>query len=236
MFLLDAPLSHAHDLVWALTEALRPLAAGGAAVAAIVLFTMAVRLALLPLSVAAVRGERARARLAPRAAELRRRHARDPRRLRRELAALYAGEGVSPAAGCLPALAQAPFFLVMYRLFVSATVGGHQNLLLAQTLLGAPLGQNFAGVVAGGLFTVPSLAFVGLFVLLAAVAWVSSRRMAAALPPDLPGGRMLRLMPYGTVAVAAFAPLAAGVYLLATTAWSAAERAVLGRGAAAARP
>jgi hypothetical protein len=36
-------------------------------------------------------------------------------------------------------------------------------------------------------------------------------------------------MPYATLAVAAVMPLAAGLYLLTTTAWAAAERAVLGR-------
>jgi YidC/Oxa1 family membrane protein insertase len=37
------------------------------------------------------------------------------------------------------------------------------------------------------------------------------------------------VLPYATVAVAAVLPLAAGLYLLTTTAWSAAERVVLGR-------
>jgi YidC/Oxa1 family membrane protein insertase len=36
-------------------------------------------------------------------------------------------------------------------------------------------------------------------------------------------------MPYFTVAVAAFVPLAAGVYLLTTTAWTLAERALVQR-------
>jgi YidC/Oxa1 family membrane protein insertase len=36
-------------------------------------------------------------------------------------------------------------------------------------------------------------------------------------------------MPYLTVVVAAFAPLAAGLYLLTTTAWTQAERTVLRR-------
>jgi YidC/Oxa1 family membrane protein insertase len=38
-----------------------------------------------------------------------------------------------------------------------------------------------------------------------------------------------RLLPFGTLAVAAFVPLAAGLYLLTSTAWAAAERAVLHR-------
>jgi YidC/Oxa1 family membrane protein insertase len=42
-------------------------------------------------------------------------------------------------------------------------------------------------------------------------------------------------MPYATLAVAAVMPLAAGLYLLTTTAWAAAERAVFGRRMASAR-
>lgn len=40
---------------------------------------------------------------------------------------------------------------------------------------------------------------------------------------------MTRLLPYLTVAFAAFVPLAAGLYLLTTTAWTAAERTLLMR-------
>jgi YidC/Oxa1 family membrane protein insertase len=53
---------------------------------------------------------------------------------------------------------------------------------------------------------------------------------AAAVSAALP-----RVLPYLTVAVAAFVPLAAGVYLLTTTAWTLAERALVQR-ALAARP
>ena len=44
---------------------------------------------------------------------------------------------------------------------------------------------------------------------------------------------LARVMPYFTVAVAAFVPLAAGVYLLTTTAWTLAERVLMQRGLAA---
>ncbi|MBA8951944.1 YidC/Oxa1 family membrane protein insertase [Actinomadura namibiensis] len=224
MFLLDAPVSAAHDLVAGLAGALSPVAGDLATAAAIVLFTMGVRLLLLPLSVAQARGERSRRRLLPKVRELQRKHAKDPRLLRRETLELYRAEG-TPLAGCLPALAQLPFFTVMYRLFLSATVAGHQNLLLAHTLLAAPLGQNWIGVLGGGILSPAPLVFLGLFALLLAVAWVTSRRV----PADAPMAGVLRLMPFGTVAVAAFVPLAAGLYLLVSTAWTAVERAVLHR-------
>jgi YidC/Oxa1 family membrane protein insertase len=191
-------------------------------VAAIVLFTVAVRLLLLPLSVRQARALRKRAALAPKVQKLRDRHARDPQRLYRETNALYAAEGTSAFAGLLPGLAQSPFFMVMYRIFASATIAGHANLLLAQGALGVPLGEHFAAVLgASGLFSPAAAVFIGLFALLAAVAWAMSRRMPAESP------RLLRLMPFGVVAAGVVLPLAAGLYLLVSTAWTATERLFL---------
>jgi YidC/Oxa1 family membrane protein insertase len=213
---IDAPVVGAYHLVTMLT----PI--GGAAVA-IVLFTVAVRLVLLPLAVRQARGERTRSRLLPEIEKLRSRYGKDPQRLNRELSRLYAAEGATPFTGCLPTLAQLPFFMVMYRLFVSATIAGQQNVLLAHTLFGVPLGETWIGVLTvAGPFSPHALLFYGLMALLAAVAWWSARRLATPLA-------LLRLLPYGTVVVAAFVPLAAGIYLLTTTAWTAAERAVLRR-------
>ncbi|QXJ20685.1 membrane protein insertase YidC [Actinomadura graeca] len=229
MFLLDTPVSLAYDLVTGLAEVLRPVTGGLAAAAAIIVFTAAVRLLMVPLAVSAARGERTRARLLPRVQALQKKHRRDPERLRRETAALYEAEGATPLAGCLPMVVQVPFFMVMYRLFVSASVGGHQNLLLAHTLLGAPLGQTWVGLLGGGLLAPPSLVFLGLFALLAAVAVWTSRQVTA----DGPMGTAARVVPFGTVVFAAFVPLAAGLYLLASGLWTAVERAVLHRRIAA---
>jgi hypothetical protein len=44
------------------------------------------------------------------------------------------------------------------------------------------------------------------------------------------------VIPYTTVAIAAVVPLAAGLYLLTTTAWAAAERAVITRRMSPGRP
>ncbi|WP_067803568.1 YidC/Oxa1 family membrane protein insertase [Actinomadura formosensis] len=228
--MFDVPVSIAAALVTGLADALHPVAGGLSTALAIVLFTMAARLVLVPLAVAAARGERTRVRLTPKVQALQKRHARNPQRLRREMAALYEAEGTTPVAGCLPMFAQVPFFMVMYRLFASATVAGHQNLLLAHTLLAAPLGQNWIGVLGGGLFSPPSLVFLGLFVLLGAVALWSSRRVTA----EGPMGAVARVTPFGTVVFAAFVPLAAGLYLLTSGTWTAVERAVLQRGIVAA--
>jgi YidC/Oxa1 family membrane protein insertase len=207
-----------------------------------------VRLVLLPLSYYAIRGQAAQARLAPQVMELRKRHARQPERLQRELSELYRREGTGMFAGYLPLLLQLPFFSVMYRLFRSGSIGGPANVLLSHSLLGAPLGSHWLS--GPGPLSLQGLVYLGLFAALAGVTWVAARiarNAAARLSPKAPGrpgqpaqpvqsaqaggavGVLLRVLPYVTVAIAAVVPLAAGLYLLTTTAWAAAERALITR-------
>jgi YidC/Oxa1 family membrane protein insertase len=235
---LGGAVDAAYHIVSALAQLLTPVAGGLAAAAAIVAFTVAVRLLLLPLSYYAIRGQASQARLLPQVQALRKRHAGQPERLQRELTALYQREGTSMFAGCLPVLVQLPFLSVMYQLFRSATVGGRPNGLLGHGLLGVPLGSHW--LTGAGLLGLHGLVFLGLFALLALVAWAGTRVARAASPAGLAGpagpggsagvvGFATRVLPYTTLAVAALMPLAAGVYLLTTTAWALGERAVLGR-------
>jgi YidC/Oxa1 family membrane protein insertase len=220
---LDVPVSGAYHLVNWIALTVQPLTGPYSAAVAIVLCTVAVRLVLLPLSVAAARGEKSRTALLPQLKEITERHRDDPERVRREVAALQAESG-SVFAGCLPMLAQLPFFWVMYSLFSTAVVAGQSNQLLTGTLFGAPLGLHWP------LFA-STPAYLALAVLLAVVAYFSARRQARLLeqPSNALSARLIRLMPYGTLATAAFIPLAAGLYLLTTTTWTVVERAILHR-------
>jgi YidC/Oxa1 family membrane protein insertase len=230
--ILGVPVDAAYHLVSGLTGILTPVLGGLAAVAAIVVFTMAVRLLLMPLSLRALRGQAVQARLAPQLVALRQRYGKQPERLQREMAALYKREGTSVFAGFVPLLLQWPFLSVMYLLFRSPTVGGTANTLLTRDLLGVPLGAHWLSGVGPG--SAQGAVFLGVFALLAGLCWLSARlgqRMtaAAASARSAPAGAgrpalLLRVLPYLTVVIAAFAPLAAGIYLLTSLAWSLAER------------
>jgi YidC/Oxa1 family membrane protein insertase len=197
---------------------------GGNAALGIVLFTLAVRLLLLPLGVRQARSARVRERLAPKLRELRKKFERDPQRLAKETSALFATEGTSPFAGILPGLAQLPFMWLVYR------VATHPTALAGHDLLGAPLGQQVASVIAHyGLVSLPVSVFALVIVLLVVVAWLTSRQITSTLTEEQPEllRRIMPLLPYGSVLAAAVLPLAAGLYLLVSTAWTAGERAVL---------
>src|SRR5690606_17913703 len=77
-------LEAASALLTALSSALAPLVGASSAALAVVLLTLAVRAALVPLGAMQVRAEVQRRRLAPRLAELQRRHKKNPERLQRE--------------------------------------------------------------------------------------------------------------------------------------------------------
>jgi YidC/Oxa1 family membrane protein insertase len=251
--LLSLPIDVVYHLVSALAGAFAPLLGGLAVAAAIVLFTIMVRLLVLPLSYYAFRGQRVQARIAPQVQELYKRHSGQPEHLQRELSALRAREGAGMFTGCLPALLQIPFFTVVYRLFLSGTVGGSANLLLHQHLFSASLGSHW--LTGAGPWSSQGLVFAVVFALLALVAWLSTRAArrwvapASAQQSGAPSpqqgavarqqrapaqqqgavGFLLRILPFATVAFAALVPLAAGLYLLTTTASAAAERAMFNR-------
>jgi YidC/Oxa1 family membrane protein insertase len=234
--IFGVPVDAAYHLVLALTNFLSPVLGGLAAVAAIVVFTMAIRLLLTPLSFRALRGQAAMTRLAPQIQELRKRHGRQPERLQRELTALYAREGTSLLAGFVPLLAQWPVFSVLYLLFRSSTVAGGPNSLLSRDLFGVPLGAHWLSGGGAGLATagLHAAVFPAVLAILALICWLSvwvARQMTARPASAASGtggaaGLLTKVLPYITVVIAAFAPLAAAVYLVVSVSWSVGERRV----------
>ena len=194
------------------------LASLGMPALAIVLFTIVVRLALHPLARAAVKGEKAKAKLAPEIQKLQKKYGKDLMRFSEESQKVYKSNGVSMFAGMLPMLATMPFFMVMYQVVTTP------NPLLDGTIFGISLSAHFMSSFAWVFFV--------LFGLLAVVAyltvkWQQSRMTTTPTPGFMTG--LVKVLPFGTILVAAYLPLAAGLYLLTTTTWTFAERALLYR-------
>ena len=240
------------SLVEGLADLLGPLFQASATAAAIVLFTAFVRLLVHPLSRASARGQRARAALQPQIAQLRKKHGKNPEKLQKAVMELHAKEKVSPLSGCLPSLFQLPAFFLLYHLFSNSEIGGDANSLLTHKLFAAPLGERWADALGdGGAFGAHGLVYLGLFVIVAAVATFNYRRTkrmmaagSAVAPADggqqVPGlGAITKVMPlmsFLTLFTVAVVPLAAALYVVTSTTWSAVERAVLYRDMPGAAP
>ncbi len=235
---IAAILDAAYNGLLGLAGLLDPFLGAASAGLAVILVTLLVRAALIPVGVSQARAEQTRARLAPRLRELQKRYGRDRERLQRETMKLYADEKTSPFAGCLPMLAQAPVVGIIYALFLHTTIAGHDNALLAHELLGVPLGTSFAGAVAAGSLDAATTLVLGGLVMLIALLGEVTRRVfrpvAAQGADDSPlsspvGLRLLGAAQFATAVVAVFVPLAAGVYLLVTVVWTLGQRIVLRR-------
>lgn len=234
-------INAAYWVVTSLSTVLEPLTGAQSAAVAIILLTVAIRALLIPVGRSQVKANVTRQRLAPRIAELRRRYHRQPEVLQRKTMELYAEEKASPFAGCLPVLAQTPVLMAVYGLFVLPTIDGHPNALLSHTFLGVPLDTGLVGQIGAGTVSWGSAAiFLTIMVLIAVVVQSSRRLLAQPQPetalqqpagmPDLSGMmRVLSFLPFLTAVIAGFVPLAAGLYLLTTTAWTLGERLVLTR-------
>lgn len=81
---------------------------------AIIWLTIAVNLALYPLTLSSLQQMSAMQRIQPRIQELQKKYKDDPKKLQQEMMDLYKSEGVNPIGGCLPVLLKIPFFLALF--------------------------------------------------------------------------------------------------------------------------
>lgn len=229
---IAATLDAAYSFLLWLAAILEPLAGTASAAAAIVLITLLLRAALIPVGIAQAKGEQVRARIAPKLLALQKRHKNDRERLQRETMKLYSDENTSPLAGLLPVLIQVPVIGVIYALFIHTTIAGHGNALLLHQLLGVPLGASAAGMLGAGTLALGPLAVFALLVAaIAVVAEVTRRRLRppSATAAVAGSARIVNALHFTTAVVALFVPLAAGVYLLVTVTWTLVQRLILRR-------
>ncbi|MDE3076390.1 MAG: membrane protein insertase YidC [Chloroflexota bacterium] len=81
---------------------------------AIIIFTLGIKLLLVPLTLQQLRSARNMQELQPEIQELQRKYKNDKQRLTEETMALYKERKVNPAAGCLPLVLQLPILYGLY--------------------------------------------------------------------------------------------------------------------------
>ncbi|MFN8526402.1 MAG: YidC/Oxa1 family membrane protein insertase [Chloroflexota bacterium] len=99
------------SIEWGMIELAKFTGSGGLA---IILFTVALKIVLLPLSVIQTRSMKAMQTMQPELAELRKKYGKDRERFAQEQMRLYKERGFNPAAGCLPML---PMMFVLIGLY-----------------------------------------------------------------------------------------------------------------------
>ncbi len=143
---------------------------------AIIILTVLVKLLLWPLTRKSYESNARMQLVQPKMAEIREKHKDNQQKQNEEMAKLYKKEGVNPLGGCLPMLAQFPFFLAMYGLF-----NNHFDLRGAMFIPGWIDDLSAPDVVFGfGDFTIPLIGWTairGLPMLFVGTQLISSKLM-----------------------------------------------------------
>ncbi len=83
---------------------------------AIIIFTVIIKVILLPLTIAQVKSSAKMAEMQPKLKELQDKYKNNPQLMQEKQMALYKETGANPMAGCLPLLIQFPILIAMYQM------------------------------------------------------------------------------------------------------------------------
>lgn len=84
---------------------------------AIILFTIIVRIILLPFNIKQIKSSLIMNEMQPKLKEIQNKYKSDPKRLQEEMSRLYKQYNVSPLSGCLPVLIQMPIIFSLFYVF-----------------------------------------------------------------------------------------------------------------------
>ncbi len=112
----------------------------------IVLLTILIKAAFLPLTKSSFRSMSAMTKIQPEMKALRDRYKSDPTKMNQEMLALYKRHGVNPLGGCFPILIQIPVFLGLYNALLYSIELRHAPFALWITDLSAPEHLQFLGL------------------------------------------------------------------------------------------
>lgn len=86
---------------------------------AIIIFTIIIKMILIPLNVRSQKAMRKQQKIQPVIAELQKKYANDQEKLQREMMKIYKENNISMTGGCLPMLIQMPILIGLYRVIQS---------------------------------------------------------------------------------------------------------------------
>ncbi|MFC6883633.1 MULTISPECIES: membrane protein insertase YidC [Actinomadura] len=113
----------------------------------IILLTVLLRLALVPLFVKQIHASRKMQELNPKVQALRKKYKNDKQRLNQEVMKLYQENGANPLSGCLPILVQMPVFIGLFQVLkrISDAKEGHGVFAVTPDLVQSAQKANIFG-------------------------------------------------------------------------------------------
>ena len=115
---------------------------------AILIFTVIIRLLILPLNIKSTKSNARMQEIQPEMKKLQAKYKNDPQKLQLETSKLMKENNVSMFGGCLPTLLPLPILFALYRVFysITPTPGADLSFLWINNVF-APSGFNMTGII-----------------------------------------------------------------------------------------
>ena len=192
---------------------------------AIILLTVVVRLATLPMSIRGQRSMMKMQRLQPQVEKIREKYKDDSERLNREMVDLYKRNHVNPLGGCLPMLVQFPVFIGLYQALLNAVDLRHAAFVGWIRDLSAPDCLHIAGI--------PEIPFTTCHGIPALVALMTAstflQQWLMPRQPDPSQQKMMMIMPLAFSVIFLQLPSGLSLYYFASNLLGIAQQIVLNK-------
>jgi YidC/Oxa1 family membrane protein insertase len=198
---------------------------------AIVMLTFSVRILLIPLTVKQVKASRAMSEIAPEIKKLQAKYKNDREKLNQEMMALYKERGANPLAGCLPILAQAPFFFALYQVIFADPIAGERNILKGESFFGVNLDTHWWRInpFIDKFISLDGFVILALIIAMGLTTYISQKQLmskqSAAINPQQQ--MLIKVMPLMFAVFAVNFPLAVIIYWVTTNLWSMGQQWIL---------
>ncbi|MBU3144575.1 membrane protein insertase YidC [Clostridium sp. CF012] len=106
---------------------------------AIILFTVIIRILLLPLSIKQTKSTAKMGAIQPEMKKVQEKYKKDPQKSQQEVMKLYKENGVNPMGGCLPMLIQMPILFALFAVFQKLNFQGASFLWITDLTKADPL-------------------------------------------------------------------------------------------------
>lgn len=177
--------------------------------------TIAMRLAMLPLSLKTARSQRAMAVIAPEIERIKEQNKGNMNAQSEAIMKLYKDRGISPLAGCLPLVVQLPILIGLYRVFLNI----FKPTTIALLYAAIPHPESINHLAFGGIdISVPN----HIVAVLAGALQFIQARIATQNQPQSPqtqmmSAQMMYLLPVMIIVVGWNFPAGLGLYWITTT-------------------
>nr|WP_314074554.1 membrane protein insertase YidC [uncultured Roseococcus sp.] len=202
---------------------------------AILLFTLALKIAFFPLANKAYKSMSRMRVLAPKMTEVRERYKDEPQKMQAEMMALYKSEKVNPASGCLPILLQIPVFFALYKVLLVTIEMRHAPFFGWIRDLSAPDPTNLFNLFGLFAFTPPTFLHLPAWALIMGITMFMQQRLNPQ-PPDPIQAKVFAWMPVIFTFMLASFPAGLVIYWSWNNLLSVAQQWYIMRGVAKANP